>query len=99
MRPIGKTSERFVHRSIFMAQLSAVSGSALSGQLSPTADFSLVFLFKDVGGVKVERRSGPLVGPPKLRVATIADCQLGQPAVHNQVDDYCAAKNAVGDQV
>src|SRR5215471_4111681 len=66
--------------------------------LAPTYP-PLVFLFKDVGGVKIERRRGSLVGTSELRVATIADCQLGQPAVHNQVDDNSAAKNAVGDQV
>src|SRR5262249_41729742 len=69
-----------------------------SSRLSST-DSPLVLLLENVSGVEIEGAGGSRVGSAEFRVAAIADGEILEPPVDNQVDERGGGEDAVGDQV
>src|SRR5437762_14329134 len=71
--------------------------SAISN--SPSPDPSFVFLLEHVRRVQIEGSSGAGIRPAELRVAPVADGEVFEPSVDDEIDQSRAGQNAVRDQV
>ena len=63
------------------------------------ADLSLILLFEHIGRVQIEVRRRSFVLSPKLAVASIADGDISQTTIDDQIDQRRTGENAIRDQV
>ena len=66
---------------------------------SPSPNPPLVLLLEDVRRVQIERRRGLRIGAAEFGVAAVADRQVLQPAVDDEIDQRGGGKNAVRDEI
>ena len=66
---------------------------------SPPPYPPFVLLLEDIRRVQVERGRGSGVGAAEFSVAAVADGQVLQPTVDNQIDERGTGENAVRDQI
>ena len=66
---------------------------------SPSSNAPLVLLLEDIGRMKIESRCGARISTPKFSVAPVADGEILQPSVDNEIDERRAGENAVRDEI
>src|SRR2546425_1903887 len=67
--------------------------------ISPPSDPSFVFQFEEIGGVKIEGRRAAFVFAAELGVTAVADGEVLQSAIHDEIDERRRPENAVRDQI
>src|SRR5262249_54027676 len=78
---------------------SSCSDRGLTRLPSASSDSPLVLQLEDVSGVEIKGGSRPCVRAAELRVAAIADGDVLEPAVDDEIDERGGTENAVRDEI